>query len=302
MNLRLLLSGVLLIGFGLSINLNEQFYPPDPPTTHRVVMAIEYKFEGEIKEAEIIMELFDSVVPRTVDNFVKISRGVKARVEGRDPNDLISISYNGNTFHRVVFDFLIQAGDVIPDIGSFSIYGNRFDDESYELKCDRPGRVAMAKTGSLPDQNNSQFFIVTNVTPDSSSYNNSVVFGQVTKGLDVLIDEVQHVETDEKYKPINEVKILYSYVEGYFLPTKDDLHAEYKKNAELFENGDRHIGVKRSTLLGNTRQKLQLTKTQDSTNRVFFGVMAVLGLFMVLKKWRYIFHKSSSSVVSVRTA
>ena len=128
-------------------------------------------------KGEIKIELEFEKTPGTVGNFVGLSLGlisnsIKPLGEGY---------YNGLKFHRVINDFMIQAG--CPFGSGTGDPGYKFDDEFHnELKHDRPGVISMANAG--PSTNGSQFFITHVETPWLD--NKHTVFGNVIDGMDVV--------------------------------------------------------------------------------------------------------------------
>ena len=75
----------------------------------------------------------------------------------KSKDEAVTIGYKNTTIDTFETDKYVQFGDVLPSIGPFSVYGYKFDDESFQVQFDRPGRVAMANYGH--DPNGGQFFI-----------------------------------------------------------------------------------------------------------------------------------------------
>jgi cyclophilin family peptidyl-prolyl cis-trans isomerase len=133
----------------------------------------------------IAIELFDDDAPKTVANFLKLSR------DG---------FYDGVIFHRVIPDFMIQGGD--PTGTGSGGPGYQFEDEFNDNKVVR-GALAMANAG--PNTNGSQFFIV---TTEAASWldGKHTVFGRVTDGMDV-VNAISALETDARDRPRQDVVI-----------------------------------------------------------------------------------------------
>ena len=128
-------------------------------------------------KGEIKIELEFEKTPGTVGNFVGLSLGLISN----SIKPLGEAYYNGLKFHRVINDFMIQAG--CPLGTGTGDPGYKFDDEFHnELKHDRPGVISMANAG--PSTNGSQFFITHVETPWLD--NKHAVFGNVIVGMDVV--------------------------------------------------------------------------------------------------------------------
>lgn len=123
-----------------------------------------YKATIETGKGDIVVELFAADAPKTVNNFVFLAR------EG---------FYNGTTFHRVIPGFMAQGGD--PTGTGAGGPGYSFEDEFNQHKH-TAGALSMANRG--PNTNGSQFFIT--YSPQPHLNGKHTVFGQVTKGIDVL--------------------------------------------------------------------------------------------------------------------
>lgn len=127
---------------------------------------LDYRAAIETTAGRIVVDLFESRVPRTVNNFVFLA---------------LHRFYEGVPFHRVIDDFMAQTGD--PTGTGSGGPGYRFDDEIVEgLEHDRPGLLSMANAG--PDTNGSQFFLTFAATPWLDGRH--AVFGEVLEGMDVL--------------------------------------------------------------------------------------------------------------------
>jgi len=161
-----------------------------------VVVGVDPYFEiqiGSNNVGRITFELIDDVAPKTCENFRKLCL-----------NEL-NPAYKNTKFHRIIKDFMIQGGDFTnhDGTGGYSIYGDKFEDESFELKHNQPGILSMANMG--PNTNGSQFFICTQEAPHLDGKH--VAFGIVKDGYDI-IEQLNNIETDENDKPLIECRII----------------------------------------------------------------------------------------------
>ena len=160
---------VLVLGIVFSLSCTGQApekktktYSAPPAMTIDTSKA--YTATIETEKGNIVLELFASDVPTTVNNFVFLAG------EG---------FYDGSTFHRVIPGFMAQGGD--PTGTGRGNPGYTFADEFTE-HTHVAGALSMANSGS--DTNGCQFFIT--YEPRHDLDGKHTVFGQVIAGMDVL--------------------------------------------------------------------------------------------------------------------
>ncbi|HSR89090.1 MAG TPA: peptidylprolyl isomerase [Candidatus Udaeobacter sp.] len=148
-----------------------------------------YTAKMKTTAGEIDIALNAAATPVTANNFVFLAK---------------KKFYDNVIFHRVIKGFMIQSGD--PTGRGNGGPGYQFDDETFTGEYTR-GTVAMANYG--PNTNGSQFFIM---HEDNTLQPNYVIFGKVTKGLDVVDKIAAAPVTDngmgETSKPVTPIKIL----------------------------------------------------------------------------------------------
>jgi len=137
-------------------------YSAPPPMT--IDTSKQYTATIETGKGDLVLELFASDVPLTVNNFVFLAR------EG---------FYDGTTFHRVIPGFVAQGGD--PTGTGTGTPGYSFADEFTE-HTHVAGALSMANSG--PNTNGCQFFIT--YTPQHHLDGKHSVFGQLIEGMDIL--------------------------------------------------------------------------------------------------------------------
>jgi len=93
----------------------------------------------------LTFDLFDDVVPKTAENFKQLCIGDKTNAAG------VKLAYAGSSFHRCIKGFMLQGGDFTrgDGTGGESIYGEKFEDEAFTLKHEKPMLLSMANAGKL---------------------------------------------------------------------------------------------------------------------------------------------------------
>ncbi len=129
--------------------------------------AHKYSARIETDLGTMVLALFADQAPITVNNFVFLAQAG---------------FYDGTIFHRVIKDFMAQAGD--PTGTGTGGPGYKFKDEFHpKLRHSKAGTLSMANAG--PNTNGSQFFITHVATPWLDGKHS--VFGSLLEGEDVLL-------------------------------------------------------------------------------------------------------------------
>ncbi|MBR3848451.1 MAG: peptidylprolyl isomerase [Oscillospiraceae bacterium] len=140
---------------------------------------------------KIKVELDPTAAPITCENFEKLVR------DG---------FYDGLTFHRVIYGFMIQGG--CPLGTGTGGPGHTIKGEFKSNGVDNPikhtrGVISMARS-MMPNSAGSQFFIMHKDSPHLDGQ--YAAFGHVVEGIEV-VDEIAEVDTDFSDKPLDPVVI-----------------------------------------------------------------------------------------------
>ena len=185
----MILTIFFLVGCGKE-NLSEEkqydgiAYQETNKRTNNVVINLE-------NDKKIVLELYSDIAPITVKNFQKL-------VEDDFYNDII--------FHRVVRDFVIQAGDGT-SLGrnANTIKGEFSNNGINNSLLHEQGVISMARTTNNMNSASSQFFIM--LKDNKSLDGDYAAFGRVIAGLDNVL-EIGKVVVDKNDKPLKDIKIL----------------------------------------------------------------------------------------------
>mmetsp|Transcript_1690 Transcript_1690/g.1827 ORF Transcript_1690/g.1827 Transcript_1690/m.1827 type:complete len:386 (+) Transcript_1690:1324-2481(+) len=224
---------------------------------------------GGTKTGRIVVELFEDLAPKASENFIKLCNGSQKNQDGSP------LTFKGNYFHRVIKNFVIQAGDIengrsikdYPNVnigkGGVSIYNNdTFEDENVSEPLDIPFKLCMANDG-IANANKSQFFITTFPQPHLNGKH--TVFGKVIHGKSV-VREIERVNTDNQNIPKQENIVLIEdcgdWTENMDVPVYNACYDQIGGDIyEEYPDDDENIDKESSELVYNASTKIKESGT-----------------------------------------
>ena len=156
-----------------------------------------------------------SQTPKHRENFAKLA---------------LSGYYNGLLFHRVINGFMIQGGDPLTkDPANAAKFGT--GGPGYTVPAEfvpeykhKKGALAAARRGDaanpMKESSGSQFYLVQNAEACAALNGDYTVFGETISGLDV-IDRIAGVQTDQRDRPVSDVKIVSVRLDKDALPKSE---------------------------------------------------------------------------------
>ena len=137
---------------------------------------------------DIIINLYKDM-PITTENFLNLVKNG---------------TYNNTISHRVIKDFMVQAGDPTgTGYGEPSIPNIPDEWTHASGNNNNRGTISMANAG--PNTGSSQFFL--NLVDNNYLDRAHPVFGKIIEGMDVL-DKIGEVKVNSNDKPLSPVKII----------------------------------------------------------------------------------------------
>lgn len=160
------------------------------------VAVFQIQFGKDKALQQVVIGLYDSVAPVTVENFKEL---------------VAKKYYNGMRFNRAFPNSLVQTGDPNSRRGPSDRSGTGGPGYTLPAEINKPhvrGAVAMSRIGDLNNpakvSNGSQFYVALQPLPNLNG--NYTVFGEVLEGLDVL-DKISTSRTDSNDFPVEKIVI-----------------------------------------------------------------------------------------------
>lgn len=177
------------------------------------------------RQAELLDEKIAALPAEPVFDIITTMGVIKVKLYSGTPKHRENFArlalqgyYDGILFHRVINGFMIQAGDPLTKDPSSDPAKWGTGGPDYTVPAEfvpeythKKGALAAARRGDaanpLKESSGSQFYLVQDEAACAALDGDYTVFGQTVEGLDV-IDSIAAVQTDERNRPVQAVKIV----------------------------------------------------------------------------------------------
>lgn len=162
----------------------------------------------ETDSGKIVFTFFEKEAPEHVGNF----------------KDLVASGYyDGKIFHRVIKDFVIQAGrDSLTSYSSI---------EPEIKKIHFKGALAAARMGDdinpARRSDGYEFYISLKPLPDLDG--KYTVFGRTAEGFET-VKKISNAQTDETDRPVRDIYIEHAYLDTFFDAEKYEYYAKFRSS------------------------------------------------------------------------
>ena len=176
----LVISMIILFAMNKGLYNTSNTLQTYPEAEQFIEDGVDYQITVKTVYGNINIDLYEDKAPQNVNSLLFL---ISKRY------------YEGLTFHRVLKDFVIQAGDTAGDGTGNPGYSVSLENTQEKFS---DYSVGMA--------NASQFFIVLPNSEKTDFNGKFTPIGRVTTGF-AVVDTIAKVEVDENYKPFNDVII-----------------------------------------------------------------------------------------------
>lgn len=207
----------------------------------------------EAAKAQTIMETIANLPEEPVFDIVTNLGTIKVKLYNKTPKHRENFEklalggyYDSLLFHRVINGFMIQGGDPYTrDTSAAAVAKYGQGGPGYTIPAEfvpeythKKGALAAARRGDVAnpkkESSGSQFYIVQNADACAQLDGDYTVFGETVSGLDI-IDRIAQVATDQRDKPLMDVRIKTIKLDESCMPKADNSAGETSKTQKVGE-------------------------------------------------------------------
>ena len=229
------LAAMVMMAFGCNNSAKKAAAAAEAEQARLDSIAAAEQAAKEKTAMEIMATLPEEPVFEIVTNLGTISVKLYSKTpKHRDNFEKLALTgfFDGLLFHRVINGFMIQGGDPLTrDTSAAAVAKYGQGGPGYTIPAEfipeykhKKGALAAARRGDvanpMKESSGSQFYLVQDEKACAQLDGAYTVFGETVKGLDI-IDRIAQVATDNRDRPVMDVRIKKVRLEGDTTPIAD---------------------------------------------------------------------------------